>query len=338
MDCIELTGSALTGIAPHSALMSSPLPRRVCLGRIAPKAQPSALKLESYMSFESSGPLPASTNRREKAMRSLGRMYMNDRYGCCVFSGKAHNLGLWSANDSDSPGEVFATDAEIEKQYFDYTGGRDVGANIASVLDIVRAKGFMASGRLYKIDGYVSVDWTNKELVKAAILLLGACSIGFDLPGAWQNSAVWDLTNSGIIGGHDVSPIDYDEQGVYVSSWGRIYLMTWAAFLSRRWIGEMYAILDPLWYNSDMIAPTGLDAKRLREDLAKIGNGIIPDIQPPPPPVPTPEAPYLIALGNDLPSGPCTITSGGVTIQANVSTARPAGTYLLTKQDPAPPQ
>ena len=337
MTCIELSGTALTGIAPHNAMMAS-LPHKVCLGRIKPKALPQTLELENYMSFEAAGPLPASINRRDKAAKSLSRMYKNDQWGCCVFSSKAHALGLWSANDSDSPGEVQATDAEIEKQYFDYTGGRDIGASISEVLDIMRSKGFMAGGKLYKIDGYVSADWTKKELTKVSQLIFGANTIGFDLPGEWTSKAIWKPTNSGIVGSHDVLPVDYDDQGVYVSSWGRIYLFTWEAWLSERWISEYYAMLAPLWYNSDMIAPSGFNATKLRDHLQLIGNGIIPDITPPPPPVPTPTAQWLMALGNDLPAGPCTITSGGVIIQANVSTLRPAGTYLMTTLDQEPPQ
>src|SRR6185295_3554411 len=130
---------------------------------------------------------------------------------------------------------------------------------------------------------------------------------------AWTQNDVWDVTNSGIVGGHDVTPIDYDSKGVYVASWGRIYLITWAAWTSRKWLDEYYASLAPLWYGNDQVAPCGLKVDELRTDLDKIGNGIIPDITPPPPPpppVPTPPVPYAITLGGDLPAGPCEIVSG----------------------------
>ena len=336
---IQLTGTAINGIGPNVASAAvAQLPKTVCLGRNKPKAARSCLMLEEYVELPAAGVLPESISRREKAALSIARMYRNDVQGCCVISGKAHNLGVWSANDSDSGGLVMATDAEIDSQYRGICGPGDNGCMITDVLDVMRSKGFQASGKLYKIDGYVSVDWTNKELTKVAQVIFGAGTIGFDLPSSWTNSAVWDVTNSGIVGGHDVSPIDYDERGVYVSSWGRIYLMTWAAWTSRRWTSEYYAMLAPLWYGSDMIAPCGLDAETLKADLAKVDVGIIPDIEPPPPPVPTPDAPYQIALGADLPAGPCSISTKAGMVPANVSTARPAGTYLMTKIDPAPPQ
>ncbi len=336
MQTIELTGSAIHGVG-HYKVSTANLPTRVCLGRIKPKAKPSCLKLSSYIDAQTMGALPASTNWREKAGASIARVYLNDRYGDCVFASKAHGYGVWSANDSDSGGIVLATDAEIQQQYFAYTGGADNGANISEVLDYCKSPGFTLGGKKYKIDGYVSVDNTKKDLIKAALLIFGGLCIGIDLPSAWTNSAVWDVTNSGNVGGHDVLLIDYDDTGIYLSSWGRIYRMTWPAAMSTKWITEMYAMLAPLWYNADSIAPCGLKVDVLREDLTKIDGGIIPDIAPPAPPIPTPNAPYQVTFGNDLPAGPFTVISGGVTIQANVSTTRPAGTYLLTKIDPLPP-
>lgn len=304
IETIELTGSAITGIGNGGThAMVASLPRKVCLGRIKPKSRPACLTLTPYIESMSAlaGVLPVSTNYRAKAAESISRMYMNDQYGCCVFSGKAHNLGVWSANDSDSAGIVLATDAEIKKQYFDYTGGRDVGANIAEVLDIMRSRGFVASGKTYKIDGYVSVDNTKKDLVKAAQLLFGSSSIGIDLPSAWTSNAVWDVTTSRIVGGHDVSPIDYDDQGVHVSSWGRVYLMTWAAFLSTKWVSEYYAMIAPLWYNGDLIAPSGLKVDQLKADLAKLANGVVPDITPPSPIDPVP--PYHVKINSPIGAG-----------------------------------
>jgi len=286
MSCavVQLTGDALRGVesnlVPH-ALMAA-MPKTVCLGRQRPKARPQALRLSCYFDEAMAAlALPASTNYRAKAAQSIARMYLNDQYGDCVFAGKAHDLGVWSANDPDSDGIILATDAEIKKQYFDYTGGADNGANIADVLDIMKAKGFLAGGKYYKIDGYVSVDWTKQNLVKATQALFGASSIGINLPREWTSAAVWDVTNTPIVGGHDVTPIDYDDKGVYVASWGRTYLITWAAFTSRKWLEEYYAILAPSWYNKDSLAPSGVSVTTLKDDLTKLSGGTIPDVPDP---------------------------------------------------------
>ena len=282
MTQITLCGSALTGIDPgmpgHMAAVAS-LPQTVCLGRTRPKARPQALRLSSYS--PSLLTVPGSTNWRAKAGASIARMYLNDIYGDCVFASKAHWLGITSANDSDSGGTILATDAEIKQQYFDYTGGSDSGAVITDVLDIMKAKGFLAGGKLWKIDGYVSVDWTRKDLTQAAQAIFGPSCIGINLPQAWTQNAVWDVTNTPIVGDHDVAPIDFDASGVYVASWGRVYLITWNAWLSTRWLEEYYALLGPEWYNADGLAPSGIDVTTLKLDLTKLSGGILPDVPDP---------------------------------------------------------
>ncbi len=336
---IELTDEALLGVGPFFASTAEmeALPTTVRLGRIRPKAQASCLKLSSYLPAEldagtgelSAAILPASTNRREKAAASAARMYLNDRYGCCVISGKAHGFGLWSANDTDSGGIVFATDQEILNQYHAFCGAGDNGCNIASVLDIIKSKGFVMGGKTYKIDGYVSVDNTKKELTKAALYIFGCLTLGIDLPQAWTSAAVWDVTNTRIVGGHDVTAVDFDEQGVYISSWGRIYLITWAAFLSQKWITELYAMLAPLWYGADGVTLIGMKVDVLKADLAKIASGIIPDIVDPVPPGPMPEA-NVIRILTDAKKG----ANGNFVLGSDLA----AGEYdaILTGDGPPP--
>lgn len=292
---ITLTGTAVTGYAPHllAAAELEQLPIEVKLGRIKPPDLEERLKrIPKFSSYFDAGqmaaPPPASVNRRDKAAASIARMYRNDVKGCCVIAGKGHFLGVLSANDPDSGGVVLATDAEIDAQYVGICGPGDRGCMITDVLDTMVRKGFQAGGKLYKLDGYCAVDNTNKLAVKTVQVLGGASTIGFDLPQAWTNSSVWDVTNSPIAGGHDVTPIDYDEKGVYVSSWGRIYLMTWAAFMSKRWISEFYFMLAPLWYGADKMSPAGVDDAALKADLALFRAGQIPPIDAPPTPTPPP--------------------------------------------------
>lgn len=285
---VTLSDEALIGVGPaRTRGLMAQLPKTVRLGRIRPKARPMVPRLRAY--FTASVPTPpASINRRDKAAISLARMYMNDVKGCCVISGKAHALGVTSANDTDSGGVVLATDTEILQQYESICGPGDRGCVITDVLDVMRSSGFVAGGRRFKIDGYVAVDWTDQLEVKVCQVVFGATTIGINLPQAWTTKSVWEPTTSRIVGGHDVTPIDYGPEGVYVSSWGRIYLITWPAFTSRMWLEEMYAILYQNWYGSDRLAPNGIDATTLKNDLDKLGSGTLPDIEPTPPPAPVP--------------------------------------------------
>jgi hypothetical protein len=288
---VTLSDDALYGVdTPTDSVeivrMAS-LPREVRLGRVRPAALPCCPRLSAFFDEARAAAPPASLDRRKKAGATLARMYLNDRFGCCVISGKAHALGLWSANDSDSGGEIAATDEEILAQYNRWKAGPgDSGCVITHVLDAMRSAGFRAGGKLYRIDGYVACDPRSELQTKVVQTLFGATTIGINLPQAWTTAAVWDVTSSRSAGGHDVTPIDYDEKGVYVSSWGRIYLITWRAWTSGRYVEEYYAMLAPSWYGPDRMAPSGVDAPALSHALSQLSRGQLPELAPedqPPP-------------------------------------------------------
>lgn len=265
------------------------------LGAIKPKARPQALRMEAYLDWNAvlANPPPAVVDYTGKAAASLKQMYANDQWGDCVIAGKMHALGIWSGNDSDSGGVVLASEKECVDQYHAICGAGDPGCVITDVLDVMRGKGLVAGGKTYRIDGYVSVDHTNKLAVQVALYLFGSLSIGLDLPQAWYDApegGIWDTTGTATIGGHDVTAVGYGPVGVTISTWGGLRTITWAALTSSRWIFEVYASLAPLWYGSDKLAPSGFNAKVLAEDLAKMSGGVIPDPGPPPTP-PTPPTP-----------------------------------------------
>lgn len=257
----------------------TPQPVQVALGCVLADPAPTVLRFRSFYDPSKGAPPPASINRRSTAEESLDRMYCNDKLGCCVISGKAHCLGLWSGADAHPAGVVCATDSEIRSQYNQLKAGPgDSGCIITTVLEYCRRTGFLAGGKRYKIDGYVVCDARDKLEVQTVQYLFGSGTMGIDLPEEWTRSAVWDITSSRSVGGHDITPIDYDERGVYVSSWGKMYLMTWAAVTSAKYVREYYALLDPLWYGSDKLAPSGVDSAGLKKALQDLSHGELPEI------------------------------------------------------------
>lgn len=295
VETVELTGKALVGVAPHiddvARIAANVAALPVKLGRRRPKARPQCLWFGAYFDRSKATPPPATVDYSAKAMASIAKMYLNDQYGDCVIAGKYHAEGVWSGNELDSPGIAVGTDQEVYSAYQTICGPGDNGCVITDVLDYFRANGLSFSGSVRKIDAYVSIDWTNKLEVQVALYLFGALTIGINLPSAWTNDAVWDVTDTQIVGGHDVTCVGYDDQGVQVSSWGRIYTITWAAFVSKTWLEEAYVMLAPDWYGNEKLAPSGVDAAMLAQDLTKLGGGTIPPIDPtpvPPTPVPPP--------------------------------------------------
>jgi hypothetical protein len=241
------------------------------------------LSLSAYFDQAESAPvMPDSVDWTAKAMAAIRRMYKNDSLGDCVIASLYHQLGLWTGNDSGTP--IQATDAEVVAMYRIWNPRGDNGCDISTVLNYTRDHGAMVSGKAYKIDAYVNVDNTNKDLVKAANILFGTIKLGVDLPGAWEqvnDGGLWDVTSSRVIGGHDISTAGYNAQGVPIMTWGGLRTITWPAFTSTKYIKEAYAPLSPDWYGKDNVAPNGIDAATLKADLAAIANGQIPSVGPP---------------------------------------------------------
>lgn len=300
---LTLTLAALTATAqPPAPLKTFALPKhnnvQVKLGAklLPPDKRKPVVRLAQFLATPINLPTDVDYWSSPAAITVMTEMYLNNQLGDCVIADKAHGIGL-AAAAAGLPALVFP-DNEIRATYFGFSPN-DQGCVITEVLDAMRDQGFRWGGQLHKIDGYVSVNWSNRDQVKAAIYLFGPCTIGFGVPSDWINGAgqnvVWTPTNSQIEGGHDVCLCGYDAEGVFISTWGiagsadksrRPVKMRWDAFQSNAWVSEMYAELYPEWYAKANLSPTGLDVPGLRAALDAIKNGRIPDgpVQPPTPP------------------------------------------------------
>ena len=295
---ITLAGAGRVGILPQAKLVGVPLkplelPATVKLGANLVGVPDECPRFAAHFRKSGSWRPPDSVDYTAKAGASLMTMLGNDQWGDCVIAGKAHSVGVWTANDSDSGGEVIAGTDECVSEYHRICGRGDNGCVIREVLDAMQLGGLTVGGRKHHIAGYVAIDPKNQEEVKAAVDLFGAVTLGINFPGAWANSSTWDVTNSAVVGGHDVPIVRYDPRGVYVSSWGRVYLMTWRALAQAGRVDEAYALLSPDWTNDDRLSPAGVDVDALRQALADLGAGNMPNpvSPPPPPPPPPPPAP-----------------------------------------------
>lgn len=299
---------APVGFNPQVRGIAEPEMRAVKLGLRPSRAMPAMVKLAHF--FEAKPLPPVGPGYGAKAKASLAKMYANDRYGCCVITGKFHGVGVRSANDLGEP--ALGTDTEVVSQYQSICGPGDNGCYIPEVLDHMVRTGLTVGGVKRKLDGWAQVSPSNRDLCRAVLIALGGFTIGFNVPGEWMGSntydgATWDTPRRySFVGGHDVFVFDYDEVGYWVSTWGVKVRMTYAAFEDSRIVSEAYAELGPDWYNSDKLSPAGFDVAALKTALATASAGGVPiwekDPEPTPPPSPpVPPAPPARQVANVMP-------------------------------------
>jgi len=202
-------------------------------------------------------------------------------------------LGVYSANNFGPEKTILATDAEVNQQYVSWCGAGDNGCYITAVLNRWMKDGLKAGGKVYPLDGYAAVEPVNLVLLKTAIHIFGSVTFGIDLPAAWLNTddgELWDTTDSGSVGGHDVCALGYDHRGVVVATWGGTRIITWSALESGSYIDECYVQLAPAWYQDARLAPSGFDVAGLKKAMEDFKAGRLPDdpdpVNPPAPPAP----------------------------------------------------
>ena len=253
--------------------------QRVYLGRrITPHAErPPTLRFGAYWNAPSWTP-PDTLDFTPKATAAISQMYGNNQYGDCVVAESYHSFGMWTAMESGTP--AVGTTDEAVNTYFSACGGGDNGCDITAFLDYVKTTGITIGGQKHIIDSYVAVDWTNWLEVQAAMYIFGPLSLGVNLPGSWENSQIWDVTNSGMVGGHGIPTCGWNAQGPPIATWGGTRQMTKAAFTGRTYVDECLARLTKDWYLNNNLSPMGIDVSTMVSDSQKLANGQIPDINP----------------------------------------------------------
>lgn len=306
---IKLTGPAALGVTDNRvfrAFSAALLPTTVKLGRVDPPEWKKAKVAKAAHYFRGRIPLPDAVDYTPKAMASIGRMYANDQLGDCVVADCYHSVGVWSGNDDDTPGCVTVNDNEVVQVYNRLKAGPgDSGCIIVDVLDAWKNQGIPVNGVVNRLDAYAALDPTDQYSYQLGVYEFGRVRIGVNLPGDWTQNDTWDITNSGFVGGHDIPVVRWDRDYAYVSSWGRIYRITWRALLSGRYCTEAYIEVNPYWYGVNKKTITGVDVQRLIAD-----NNAFPNVDPGPvvpptpvPPTPTPTGEFAIALSGQFPSG-----------------------------------
>ncbi len=244
------------------------------LGRIAPsKARLAALPAFAALLAPQLPPPPPALDFTSSGKAYAGPMG-NDVAGNCTLAGVGHLQQGWSAaNGGDlvvTAEEAIAAYRSLEG-YDPRTGQPDNGLVETDVLDYWQATGLYGN----RLEAYTVVNPTSVEHVKQAIWVYGGIYLGMMFP-----SSAMAQTDAGvpwtpdwfsrIEGGHCVVSQKYDEEYIYLDTWGILQPATWDFFA--RYFDAAYAVYNKLWLDGQGKSPGGLDAAGLSADLVYVAN------------------------------------------------------------------
>lgn len=236
-----------------------------CLGKLAPKYDPRTLRLAHYIEKRKLPKVPKTHRlslRTRRAFPDIGMM-RNDEFGDCTFAAIGHSFQAWTVYGG-KPWRP--SDEQIVGAYLRHTSGRDEGAYMLDVLNLMRHDGIAGN----KIHAFTAVDPLNHDQVRTAHFLFGSIYFGANLPVSAQDQKVWDTGEGpkfspGSWGGHCMNVWDITPKGLWVPTWGEMQFMTWDFW--DRYVDEAYTILEEDYVGEDKRSPQGFSLKKLAHDI-----------------------------------------------------------------------
>ena len=188
---------------------------------------------------------PPETTYRNKASAALSLMLGNgpdpanppqfpNGVGDCAIAGDQHLEALRVFN---AGGAYVPTTADTLAEYSAVTGfnvndpNSDQGTDPMALYAWRKTHPYPSGSVM--VDA-VAVDASSPEKVKEACWLAVGLNLAMAMPDDWENlednNDVWDVAGPpNPANGHDPPIVDYDENYVYLNTWGEIIRLTWAA-------------------------------------------------------------------------------------------------------------
>lgn len=199
------------------------------IGKKPARAGAIKLGIADYVDISKLPPVPPNFGH-DKLVADYG-MLANDRAGCCVWSGAAHETMLWNAMAGRT---VHFTDTDVLEDYTAVTGYNPADPSTDQGTDMVTAAEYRQktgvrdnTGARHKIAAYLAIDATKLDQLWAAAYLFGAVGIGIQLPDSAETQfdagQEWTVVpGSQNSGGHYV-PLSGRKNGIlYIVTWGKL--------------------------------------------------------------------------------------------------------------------
>ena len=242
-------------------------------------ARPGAVRLRFSAYHSARAPLPphpVGFGHNGLIAANDWAMLANDRFGCCVWAGAAHETRLWNY-EGGKP--TFFSEHAVLSDYAAVTGfsptkpDSDQGTDMALAAAYRRRVGVLdGHGQRHQIAAYLALTPGNVEQHLEAAWLFGAIGIGLEMPSdaeaLFDAGKPWDVTGSAVEGGHYVPLVGCRDNYLLVVTWGRVQRVT-PRFLAK-YNDESLAYLS----NEAMTAgksPEGFAMAALQSDLQTVG-------------------------------------------------------------------
>jgi hypothetical protein len=245
------------------------------LGKLPARPYPKKFSLAALVDPANLPPLPVSFGHESLIGPTSWGMLANDKAGCCVLSGGAHETMLLN---KEAGNVVSFSDTSVLSDYSAITGydptdpSTDQGTDVQDAATYRRTTGLLdASGARHKIVTSLALEPGNLVHLWEGIYLFTTGGIGLQLPASamdqFNAGQPWDVvTGSPIEGGHYV-PIVAKRDMLYVVTWGKLQPMTPNFFTTYCDEARVYLSQEDI---VNQKSPDGFDYAQLQIDLGAL--------------------------------------------------------------------
>jgi hypothetical protein len=247
------------------------------LGKLPARPGAMKLKLAHFVDMALLPQPPDPNNYGHASSQTVRGVLGNADYGCCFWSGSAHEHMNWAAAAGR---QANFTVNDVLGDYGAATGftandpSTDQGTDMQQGASYRRKVGILDSnGVRHQVGAYLAIEPGNIQEHIVASYIFGAVGIGIRFPNSamdqFDNGQPWDVVKgSRVEGGHYVPLLGRKNGQFMISTWGALHPMT-DAFLSE-YNDESVVYISPDFLNDVAKTPEGFDMPRLQTVMAAL--------------------------------------------------------------------
>lgn len=195
-------------------------------------------------------------------------MLGNDTAGDCGVAGLEH--GFMADAFITGEHETEATNQQALNYYFTYTDGQDTGVVLSDYLTYVRQTPYYG----HTVEAFAPVAVHDVPTLQTAIDLYGFSYTGIVVTAPMQQAFAdhqpWTtaMLDSPVLGGHCVPLVGYDDQYLYLVTWGGVQAITYPAW--HLISSEAWAVITGEFVSHNGDGRSGVNLAALKADLDRL--------------------------------------------------------------------